>query len=278
VKPIQVPIRPDNRKKNPKEYVSNFYSGDVLQFDYPKGDASTATISGLSDPQGECAQNRKKAFWVVSAGTDEIEEFAYRGSSPIATLSESAGEPAGCAIDAKTDDMAVTILSAGDVVIFTGGTGTGTTVADGLASSYFPTYDASGDLFVDGVTGGNTYGVVEMASGRSSFKAVTLPNTIAFPGSMQWDGRYVTLNDQSGHAIYRYTIAGDSAKLKGTVALNGSSDCVQTWIAKNLVYCPDAGNDDAKVYKYPAGGSAIATLTGSFDLPIGAVSITNVLR
>jgi hypothetical protein len=53
---------------------------------------------------------------------------------------------------------------------------------------------------------------------------------------------------------------------------------VQTWIAQNVVYCPDAGNEDAEVYAYPAGGSAIATLTGSFDLPIGAVSITNVLR
>ena len=278
VKPIQVPIVPDNRKKNPKEYISNFYSGVVLQFDFPKSDVSTATISGVSDPQGECAQNGNKAFWVVAAGSDEIEEFAYRGSSPVVTLSESAGEPASCTIDAKTEDMAVTILGAGDVVIFTDTKGTGTTVADGLASSYFPTYDNKGDLFVDGVTQSDTYGVVEMASGKSSFKAVTLPNTIEFPGGMQWDGTYVTLNDQSGHAIYQYSISGDVATLKGTVSLSGSSDCVQTWIAKKVVYCPDAGNEDTEVYAYPAGGSPIATLSGSFDLPIGAVSITNVLR
>jgi hypothetical protein len=278
VKPIQVPIVPDNRKKNPKEYISNFYSSDVLQFDFPKSDVSTATISGVSEPQGECAQNGNKAFWVVASESDEIEEFAYRGSSPIVTLSESAGEAAGCTIDPKTDDMAVTILGAGDVVIFTDTKGTGTTVADGLASSYFPTYDNKGDLFVDGITQSDTYGVVEMASGKSSFKAVTLPNTIEFPGGMQWDGKYVTLGDQEAHAIYQYTISADVAKLEGTVALDGTSDCVQTWIAKKLVYCPDAGNENATVFAYPAGGSAIATLSGSFDLPIGAVSITNVLR
>ena len=36
--------------------------------------------------------------------------------------------------------------------------------------------------------------------------------------------------------------------------------------------------ENATVFAYPAGGSAIATLSGSFDLPIGAVSITNVMR
>jgi hypothetical protein len=279
VKPIHVPTALDkHRKRKPDEYISNFYSSDVLQFDYPRGDASTGTISGASEYQGECAQNRKKAFWVVASGADEIEEFAYGGRRPISTLSEAAGEPAACSIDAKSGNLAVTILENGDVVIFTGASGTGTTVADGLASSFFPTYDGSGDLFVDGITKSDTYGVVEMASGSSSFKAVRLPNTIEFPGGMQWDGTYVTLDDQDAHTIYQYTCARDSCSLKGTVALTGSSDCVQTWITKTIVYCPDAANDNATVYKYPAGGSPIATLTGSFDLPIGAVSITNVMR
>jgi hypothetical protein len=35
------------------------------------------------------------------------------------------------------------------------------------------------------------------------------------------------------------------------------------------VYCGDAGNNDGEVFKYPAGGSAIATLTGDFDFPLG---------
>jgi len=274
VKPVHVPIVPDKKrkKKTNDEYVSNFYNSEILQFDYPKSDSSTGTVSA-DEPQGECSKNGKKTWWEVNSGNDSIDEFAFGGTSPIASLTESAGEAAGCTVDAKTGNLAVSILGGGDVVIFTGGTGTGTTVADGLASTYFPTYDASGDLFVDGITESDTYGVVEMASGSSSFKSVSLPNSISFPGGMQWDGKYVTLNDQEAHAIYQYSISGDVATLKGTVSLSGSSDCVQTWIAKKVVYCPDAGNEDTEVYAYPAGGAAKATLTGSFDLPIGAVSV-----
>jgi hypothetical protein len=273
VKPIHVPIVPDKhkKKKSNDEYVSNFYSSTLLEFDYPKSDTSTGSLSG-DDPQGVCTQTGKKDFWQVNSGDDEIDEYAFGGTSPIATLSETAGEAAGCSLDSK-GDLAVSILGGGDVVIFTGHTGSGTTVSDGLDSTYFITYDNKGNLFVDGITESDTYGMSEMASGSSSFTAVTLPNSIEFPGGMQWDGKYVTLNDQEAHDIYQYTVSGDSATLEGTVALNGTSDCVQTWIAKKLVYCPDAGNENATVFKYPAGGSAIATLSGSFDLPIGAVSV-----
>jgi len=274
VKPIHVPIVPDKKKKKSNdEYISNFYSSSLDVFDYPKSDSSTGTISG-DDPQGICTQTGKKDFWQVNSGDDEIDEYAFGGTTPITTLSESAGEAAGCSLDAKSGNLAVSILGGGDVVIFTGHKGTGTTVADGLASTYFITYDNKGDLFVDGITESDTYGMSEMASGGSSFTAVTLPNTIEFPGGMQWDGKYVTLNDQEAHDIFQYSVASDVATLKGTVSLSGSSDCVQTWIAKKLVYCPDAGNQNATVYAYPSGGSSIATLSGSFDTPIGAVSIS----
>jgi hypothetical protein len=271
VKPIQVPIRPDKKKKQSDQYVSNFYDSTLLEFDYPKSDASIGSLSG-DDPQGLCTKTGKGNFWQVNSGDDEIDEYKYGGTSPIATLSESTGEAAGCSVSTN-GNLAVSILGAGDVVIFTKAKGTGTTVADGLASTYFIGYDPKGDLFVDGITESDTYGMSEMAAGGSSFTSVSLPNTIAFPGQVQWDGKYITLNDQTNHAIYQYSVSSDVATLKGTVALNGTSDCVQTWIAHKLVYCPDAGNENATVFAYPAGGSSIATLSGSFDLPIGAVSV-----
>jgi hypothetical protein len=72
--------------------------------------------------------------------------------------------------------------------------------------------------------------------------------------------------------LYQYTVSGTKATLKGTVTLTGSSDCAQTWIVKGLLYCGDAGNDQGEVFKYPAGGSPIAILTGSFDTPLGVVA------
>jgi hypothetical protein len=273
VRPIQIPAQPDrhHKKKATDEYISNFYSSQILQFDYPKGTSSTGTITAATDPQGECTKNGKGTWWVVSSGSDQVMEFKAGGTTPIATLSITAGEPAGCSVNSK-GDVAVSVLGTGDVVIFKGGTGNGTTVSDALSNSYFLGYDKAGDLFVDGFNG-SFPGMSEMKAGSSSFSIVSLPNSIAFPGGVQWDGKYITLDDQSAASIYQYSVSGGTATLQGTVALNGVSDCVQTWIAGKLVYCPDAGNNNATVFKYPAGGSAIATLSGSFDLPIGAVSV-----
>jgi hypothetical protein len=276
------PVTPDkhHEKKGLYQYVSDFYNSELVEFDYPKGDSSIGEISGLDEPQGECGDPlygaAKRDFWVVNSGSDDIDEFAVGGTGPIKILIEPTGEAAGCAMDPSTGNLAATILGAGDIVIFTDASGTGTTVADGLASSYFDGYDDKGDLFVDGITESDTYGVVEMAAGSSSFKAVTLSNTIEFPGGMQWDGKYVTLNDQEAHVIYGYACSGTSCKLKRTVSLSGSGDCVQTWIGKGDVFCPDAGNEGVEVYKYPAGGSPIATLTGPADLPVGIIQVSNI--
>ena len=91
---------------------------------------------------------------------------------------------------------------------------------------------------------------------------------------MQWDGTYVTVFDQITSEMYQYTVSGTTATLKNTVQFTGPSDCAQTWIVKGLLYCGDAGNENGEVFKYPAGGSPIATFTGNFDLPLGVTAAT----
>jgi hypothetical protein len=274
VRPIQIPAQPDKKKKKKGaiEYISNFYSSAILQFNYPKSNASVGTIGGATDPQGMCTMNGKGTWWVVSSGSDQVLEFKAGGTTPIATLSVTAGEPAGCSVNSK-GDVAVSILGAGDVVVFAGGKGSGTTITDGLASSYYIGYDNAGNLFVDGKNSGSAFALAEMKAGGKTFSAITVSNSVEFPGNVQWDGTYLAVSDQEAAAIYQYTVKGSTATLKGTTSLSGTSDCVQTWIAGKIVYCPDAGNENATVFKYPAGGSAVATLTGSFDLPIGSMSV-----
>lgn len=269
------PVTPDrhHKKKKPDEYITDFNNSAAYEFNYPKSDASIGSISNVSNAQGECTKNGKGTFWVTATGSEQIEEFNVGGTSPISTLNTSAeGQPAGCAIDSSTGNLAATIISNGDVVIFANASGSGTTYSSGLSEAFFATYDSSGNLFVDGFNSAGV-GVAELVKGGSSFKNITPSNTIEFPGNIQWDGKYVTVNDQDTHDIYQYTVSGTSATLEGTVSLTGSSDCDQTWIAKTVVYCPDAGAADGKVYKYPAGGSPIATLTASFSEPIGAVQV-----
>ncbi|MGB6600625.1 MAG: hypothetical protein WBE77_06045, partial [Candidatus Cybelea sp.] len=89
---------------------------------------------------------------------------------------------------------------------------------------------------------------------------------------VQWDGTYLTVFDQLTSETYQYTVSGTTATLKNTIQYSGASDCAQTWIVKGLLYCGDAGNDAGEVYKYPAGGSPTAVLTGNFDLPLGVTA------
>lgn len=251
------------------QYLSDFSSGTLTEFDYPKSTSPIGQITGVSDANGECTIGHG-TFWVVASGANEVEEFKAGGNKPIATQATKAGEPSGCAVDATTNDLAVTIISNGDVVIFKPGDKS-KTLKSGLLEAFFDGYDAKGNLFADGLNGSAASQLVELPKGKTKFENISV--SMRTPGgSIQWDGKYLAIG--GGTAIYRYSVVGKSATLKDTVSLSGSSDCVQTWVVKNLVFCADAGNDEGLVYKYPAGGSAIATLSGSFALPAGVVSLS----
>jgi hypothetical protein len=252
-------------KKSDLAYISNLYNSTILAFTYPGG-KNVGSISS-DDPQDECTSKTSKGnWWVVASGADEILEYAHGGTSPISTLSENVGEPAGCAIDPTTGNLAVSILGAGDVVIFAGAKGSGTTVPDGLSSGYSLAYDNSGDLFVDGMTPSDTYALVELPKGGNSFEPIRL--RLNESGGIQWHGNYLAVGGNGG--VYHFAIHGTKGRKIGFTPLDGGSDVVQFWIEGKYVVGADAGNEDAEMWKYPAGGPIFKTLSGSFDLPIGA--------
>ena len=272
---LAFPNRKHHKKKEPYQYVSDVGTDTLFAFDYPKTDSSIGAIKNFVVPQGECTKNGKKTFWVADTGAAHIQEFKAGGSLPINTLSESVGLVVGCAVDPSTGDLAATIVSNGDVIVFPHATEPATTYSTELFQAYFDGYDNKDNLFADGFISQTVVGLVELPKGGSSFQNISVSNTIEFPGNVQWDGKYVTVNDQNTHEIYRYSLSGTTATLKGIVKLAGSKDCDQTWIAKSVVYCPDAGAANIKVYKYPAGGNPIANLTGGVRIPVGAVKVSN---
>jgi hypothetical protein len=257
------------------EYVINFYGTYASIFDYPKSHKQIGTINNVG---GQGCTNvlygyGKGIFWIV-AGQNQITEYQVR-QTPIKTLSSPAGSmPSSCAMDAG-GDLAVGILNftdAGDVVIFKHASGSGKVYTTPLAREYFDGYDNHGNLFADGFTSASAFALVELPKGSSKFETITTSNSVGFPGSVQWDGKYLTVLDQFGNNIYQYTVSGAKATLKGTVSLAGAGDCAQSWIVTGIVYCGDATNNDGAAFKYPAGGSAIAVFTGNFDTPLGVVA------
>jgi hypothetical protein len=277
--PTYATILPDRHKKSKYyEYVFNNYGSYASIFDYPKSDQEIGMIAGDG---GQGCTNvlygyGKKLFWNVG-GPDQITEYKVP-KTPIKTLSVPDSFPTSCAMDAS-GDLAVGIYdgtastTGGDVVIFKNASGSGTVYTTPLDEEFFDGYDNQGNLFADGFTGSREgFALVELPKGSSKFVTITTSNSPDFPGSVQWDGTYLTVFDQIANATYQYTVSGTTATLKGTVSLSGSSDCAQTWIVQGLVYCGDAGNGDGEVFNYPAGGSPIAVFTGNFDFPLGVVA------
>lgn len=277
--PDRQAMAPDRRHKKKFEYVFNYYGTYASIFDYPK---SVAQIGQINGDGGQGCTNvlygyGKKTFWNVGGNT-QITEYRVP-QTPLKTLSVDFYFPSSCAMN-TSGDLAVGILYAtssyaggGQVVIFKKGSGSGTVYDTPLDEEFFNGYDNDGNLFADGFTGDRSgFALVELPKGSSKFKTITTSNSVDFPGSVQWDGTYLTVFDQDTASVYRYTVSGSTATLKNTVQLTGSGDCAQTWIAKGLIYCGDAGTDGGEVFKYPDGGSPIAVFTGSFDFPLGVVA------
>jgi hypothetical protein len=272
-------ILPDRHKSSKNfEYVISYYGTYASIFDYPKSLAQIGMINGAG---GQGCTNvlygyGKKIIWNPGRTNELINEYRVPNTL-IRSLSLDYKFTSSCAMNAG-GDLAIGILlgnsygPGGQVVIFKNATGSGTVYNTPLAKEYFDGYDSSGNLFADGLTGASSFGLVELPEGSSKFVSIKTSNAPQFPGSVQWDGTYLTVFDQDTSETYQYTVSGTTATLKNTVQLSGASDCAQTWIVKGLLYCGDAGNDDGEVYNYPAGGSAIAILGSGFPEPLGAVA------
>ncbi len=274
--PRYATVLPDRHVRRKKfEYIINDYGTYASIFDYPK---SVAQIGSIYNVGGQGCTNvlsgyGKGIIWIV-AGANQITEYQVP-EKPLKTLSVPYSFPTSCAMNSN-GDLAVGIYGTsggGYVVIFKNATGTGKAYPTPLDEEFFDGYDPNGDLFADGFTGDRSgFALVELPKGSTKFETITTSNGIQFPGSVQWDGTYVTVFDQLADALYQYTVSGTKATLKHTVTLGDAGDCAQTWIVKGLLYCGDAFNNVGEVYKYPAGGSAIATFTGNFDTPLGVVA------
>jgi hypothetical protein len=248
-------------------YVANPGGGDVLAFSYPGGQLVN-TLSGISAPSGECTSKKSKGnFWVVASGSNQALEYAHGGTTPVSSLSIFPAGPSACAIDPKTGNLAVTILTSQDVEIFDHAKGNGKLYTDGLQDTYNDGYDGSGNLFVDGYNSGSQIEFLELPKGGKSFETITLNQSFSFPGTIRWDGTYLAILDPGAGTIYQFTISGRKGTRAGSTPLDGVGNPAGFWIQKNIVAVADLGRQDVAIWNYPAGGSPIETITTDINLP-----------
>lgn len=259
-------------------YVSDGGTNDVTLLRYP-GYAKIAKIKKLADPAGVCADSSGNV-WIVNSKSSKVVEYAHNGKKRIGLLADSAaGLPFACSVDPTTGNLAVTSMngtSGAGVLVYSGAQGTPTVyTSTNLAVAYYCAYDASGDLFIDGLNSNYAFSLVELPAGGTQLEPVSLGGTITFPGGIAWDGQYLAIGDEAyngGHSsvIDDVTVTGTSATIVATIPLSKSCEITQfALIAGSVVAAPDACRNDLLIYAYPAGGQPERALP-HFQYPIAA--------
>jgi hypothetical protein len=268
-------------------YVSNGGGGNVFLYTYPDG-TRVGSLYNLSSPAGLCTDSSGRV-WVVVSGSSKIVRFPHGEKKATASITNSAAQNLlGCAVDPATGNLAVTDLgtlkSSGAVWVYANASGKPKEYQNQhLTEFYFAAYDNKGNLFVDGVDSKYHFQLAELPAGGTSLSVISLNKTVQFPGGLQWDGKYLAVDDQkyqgkNDSAVYQIAVSGSGGSVAGTTALAGSCDVAgialgsagqKSRLAANELVAPDACQNDAKFYPYPGGGPSQKTLSG-FQYPIAA--------
>lgn len=251
-------------------YVSDS-KGVVDVFSYPAGKL-VGTLKGFSSPAGLCSDSAGHVF-VTNTNLLNILEYKHGGTKVIQTLNDFGHYPFGCSVDPGTKNVAVANYAnslsagAGSVSVFDGGKGVPHSYENTAFNAYFfCSYDDQGNLFVDGADYGSYHTLfAELPKGSSTLNSVTLNQTIAYPGGVQWDGKYIAVEDAISHTIYRFSMSGSGGKSMGTVHIKGDKShlVTQFWIDGSTLVQP-FGTQARQVHsvgfwRYPGGGNASST-------------------
>jgi hypothetical protein len=248
-------------------YVSDVSESVVDVYAFGSG-KQVGRLKGFLRPHGQCVDKDGDVF-ITDSGAAQILEYAHGGSTPLETLADPGNFPHGCSVDPKTGDLAVTNLppdaGSGSVSVYREGRQKARIyrIAN-FAFYYFPGYDPSGNLFVDGTDDHANFLFAELGAGKKKFSAVTLDHTFNFPAGVQWDGSRLAVGDQvslSGPStVYEFTISGSTGTQVGATPLADSCDVIQFFVQGTTLVAPNDCSPNVMYFDYPAGGNPTKTI------------------
>jgi hypothetical protein len=228
-------------------------------------------LSGFTAPSGLCSDATGNVF-VVDIG--KIQEFAHGGTSPIATLSDSQGEPNGCAVDPSSGDLAAAGGSPHDVeanvYVFPHASGTPAIYQDPNAPAFaWCAYAPDGRLFVNATDDRQVpLALYQLVFGATPhFTQIDVPGQISDAGAIQWLGKYLALGDPHGNQARRgpttidlLSISGSSGTVVKTIELpSGKANRnpgtpVEFWISGKRIVNPVRYRRQLAVWTFPKAG------------------------
>ena len=251
-------------------YATNAPNGQIFVYSYPGGKLE-GTLSAPGGPQGACTDAAGNVWIVIGIGS--VAEYAHGGTTPIKTLPIGGLLPNGCSVDPTTGNLAVAGLAG--IAIFKHAKGLAKVYYDKLFYTYyFCGYDPAGDLFIDGLTTSGFFQLSELPKKSSTWVNFTLNG--AFPGGVEWDGKFITYGDQLYNTVWQLRIENRKAKVVGETGLFGAGDPVYQYAfadfsrgssqARRVIGMDFEGSaaGTVAVWNYPAGGAPLKVYAGQF--------------
>ena len=262
-------------------YVSDPGAGVVNVLTYPNG-KRIGKLTGFVEPRGECADASGNVY-ITDEGSSDILEYAHGGTAPIKTIEDPGQKPYDCAVNLNegnlTGNFAVvnvgtTSGGSGSVTVY-GGRVAGTYKLTNFSSLQFLGYthqENVSNLFVDGLDANGKFLCAVLSPHRTKFHLITLPQSIALPGAIQWDGKYIAIGDQGGPGgttvVDMFSIHFGELQFIDSVPLSAS--VAQFFPDGSTVIGPFSAGGSVGFWNYPAGGSPTKTLS-FFVAPFGSV-------
>jgi hypothetical protein len=245
-------------------------------------------LTGFSQPQG-LATDAKGNLYVADTNNSQILIYAPPYKKAPKKLADPGYFPAGVAVltVGKTTYVGVSnICSApdctqGGFIVYKNGKSKGAFQSSSIYRVYFLGFDGKGNLYADGEDSSfaGVYGEVAGAiKNKKTYTVDTTGNSIVFPGGVEVTTKgKIAICDQSGAAIYTYNPPknGTFGSPIETTPLTGAGDSVTYAFTKNNkdAWTADAANAASYEFAYPAGGSALKTISVSGGEPIGAAVV-----
>ena len=193
----------------------------------------------------------------------------------------------GSTVDPANGDVAVADFTSvtqwpGALSIFHNGKVLPSSYQDSAFNAYFfCSYDDRGNVFVDGADVGSYHtDFAELTKGSTAFTNILLDKTIGYPVGVQWDGKYMAVQDTASRVLYRFKIAGDKGKSVGSVRFAGDKSTLlhQFWVQAPSIVMPygPTGRQVRRVgiWPYPAGGTATNTFVVTRSTELVGVTVS----
>lgn len=247
----------------------------VTVYSFPKGKL-VATIGNpyFDAPTGFCTDRDGNVF-ITNLQTAQVFEYSAGGYKLLDTLEVPSQYPDDCAVDPVTGNLAVASLGfekSANVAIYAHARGTPKTYTDpDFASFWYCGYDQRGNLYVDGQDRSDNFEFARLGRGSRKMRRVVLSHTIGWPGTVQWLGHDLTVEDRNANSVYRFKISGNRGRFEGATTLEGgaSGNIGPTWIQGTVVLGIEHGVGAVQYWHYPSGGQPTRTITNGIAGPDG---------